>query len=198
MVSLLALGEAPVAAHPVVAEGLAGTLALVQALGDAGTGARLWVVTRGAVAAGAGEVPVSLAGAQVWGLGRVAALEHPHRWGGLVDLPAQFAERAGRRLCEVLAGGSGEDQVAIRDRGVLARRLVRAPHGEAAAGPGGGAQRGGPTDGPGHRRDRGAGRARGPVAGRPGAGSWCWPRGAARPPPARRRWRPNWPPPGRP
>ena len=29
----------------------------------------------------------SLAGAQVWGLGRVAALEYPDRWGGLVDLP---------------------------------------------------------------------------------------------------------------
>ena len=83
---------------------------------------------------------MSLAGAQVWGLGRVAALEHPHRWGGLADLPAQFAERAGRRLCQVLAGGSGENQVAIRDQGVLARRLVRAPHGEAAAGPGNGAQ----------------------------------------------------------
>ncbi|WP_181799015.1 hypothetical protein [Kitasatospora acidiphila] len=25
--------------------------------------------------------------AQIWGLGRVAALEHPSRWGGLVDLP---------------------------------------------------------------------------------------------------------------
>ena len=100
-----------------VAEGLAGTLALVQALGDAGAGARLWVLTRGAVAAGAGEVPVSPAGAQVWGLGRVAALEHPDRWGGLVDLPAEFGERAGRRLCEVLAGGSGEDQVAIRGPG---------------------------------------------------------------------------------
>ena len=44
----------PVPAHPVVPAGLAGTLALVQALGDAGVGARLWVLTRGAVAAGAG------------------------------------------------------------------------------------------------------------------------------------------------
>ena len=36
---------------PSVPGGLAATLALVQALGDAGVEARLWVVTRGAVAA---------------------------------------------------------------------------------------------------------------------------------------------------
>ena len=39
--------------------------------------------------------------ARVWGLGRVAALEHPDRWGGLVDLPetldARAAEPARRR-----------------------------------------------------------------------------------------------------
>ena len=61
-----------------------------------------------------------------WGLGRVAALEHPDRWGGLVDLPPVLDDRAGARLCAVLAG-CGEDQVAIRGAGILARRLVRAP-----------------------------------------------------------------------
>ena len=50
--------------------------------------APLWAVTRGAVAAAAGEVPACPVQAQVWGLGRVAALEHPGRWGGLADLPA--------------------------------------------------------------------------------------------------------------
>ena len=64
--------------------------------------------------------------AQVWGLGRVAALEHPDRWGGLVDVPPVLDERAAARLCGVLAG-CGEDQVAIRGGGILARRLVRAP-----------------------------------------------------------------------
>ena len=64
--------------------------------------------------------------AQVWGLGRVAALEHPDRWGGLVDLPPVLDERAAARLCAVLAG-CGEDQVAIRGAGIVARRLVRAP-----------------------------------------------------------------------
>ncbi|HEX4063909.1 MAG TPA: beta-ketoacyl synthase N-terminal-like domain-containing protein, partial [Streptosporangiaceae bacterium] len=125
VVSLLALEEAPVAGWPVVAGGLAGTLGLVQALGDAGIAARLWVLTQGAVAVG-GEALASAVQAQAWGLGRVAGLEHPDRWGGLVDLPGAWDERVGARLAGMLAG-CGEDQVAIRPAGVLARRLVRAP-----------------------------------------------------------------------
>ena len=125
VVSLLGLAEGPVPGYPVVAAGLAGTVALVQGLGDAGVAAPLWVLTCGAVAAGPGEVPGSAVQAQVWGLGRVAGLEHPGRWGGLVDVPAVWDERAGSRLCAVLAG-CGEDQVAVREAGVLARRLVRA------------------------------------------------------------------------
>jgi acyl transferase domain-containing protein len=58
-------------------DGPAGTLAVVQALGDARIGARLWVVTWGAVAAGEREVPPSPVQAMVWGLGLSAALEHP-------------------------------------------------------------------------------------------------------------------------
>jgi acyl transferase domain-containing protein/acyl carrier protein len=123
VVSLLALAEAPAAAAA-VPEGLAGTLALVQALGDAGIGAPLWVLTRGAVAAGPGEL-ASPVQAMTWGLGRVAALEHPDRWGGLIDLPPVLDERAAARLCTVLAG-CGEDQAAIRQAGILGRRLARA------------------------------------------------------------------------
>ena len=114
------------AEHPVVQRGLAGTLALVQALGDAGTEAPLWVLTRGAVAAGPGEVLASPVQAQACGLTRVAAQEYPDQWGGLVDLPPVLDERAAGRLCAVLAG-CGEDEVAIRAAGIMARRLVRAP-----------------------------------------------------------------------
>ncbi|MFD4695846.1 beta-ketoacyl reductase, partial [Streptomyces sp. NPDC058463] len=64
--------------------------------------------------------------ASVWGLGRVAALEVPDRWGGLVDLPEVLDARAGARLVSVLAAGGGEDQVAVRGSGVFGRRLVRA------------------------------------------------------------------------
>ncbi|MFE0020903.1 type I polyketide synthase [Amycolatopsis sp. NPDC059021] len=126
VLSLLALDEAPTKDFPEVSQGIAATMALVQALGDAGVGAPLWVLTRGAVATGAGEVPASPVQAQAWGLGRVAGLEHPDRWGGLVDLPSTMDERAGAGLCAVLAG-DGEDQVALRRSGILARRLERAP-----------------------------------------------------------------------
>ena len=126
VLSLLALDEAPMPACPWVAGGLTGTLALVQALGDAGVDAPLWVLTRGAVAAAESEVVASLVQAQVWGLGRVAGLEHPDRWGGLVDVPPVLDERAAARLCAVLAG-CGEDQAAIRPTGIMGRRLTRAP-----------------------------------------------------------------------
>ncbi|MCS7476411.1 type I polyketide synthase [Umezawaea endophytica] len=99
------------------------TLVLVQALGDAGLDAPLWCLTRGAVSTGNDHVdPLKAA---VWGLGRVVALEHPERWGGLVDLPSTMDGEGLHRLLTVLAGR--EDQVAIRAGGVFGRRLAHAP-----------------------------------------------------------------------
>ncbi|TDT97680.1 acyl transferase domain-containing protein [Streptomyces sp. 846.5] len=97
---------------------------LVQALGDAGVGGRLWVVTCGGVSVGGWDGVVDPVQASVWGLGRVAALEVPERWGGLVDVPGVVDRRVVGRLAGVLAG-SGEDQVAVRRSGVFGRRLVR-------------------------------------------------------------------------
>ncbi|MEU8633570.1 type I polyketide synthase [Amycolatopsis sp. NPDC048633] len=102
------------------------TLALVQALGRLGWSAPLWCATRGAVSTGRSDRLAHPDQAQVWGLGRSAAVEHPRRWGGLVDLPESLDDRALDRLCGVLADGA-EDEVAIRPAGVFARRLVRAP-----------------------------------------------------------------------
>ena len=131
VVSLLALDEVPAAGFPAVPRGLAGTMALLQALGDAGVYAPLWVLTRGAVATGGGEALTSPVQAMTWGLGRVASVEYRDRWGALIDLPPVLDERAAGRLCAVLAGcglaGCGEDQVAIRSAGIVARRLARAP-----------------------------------------------------------------------
>jgi malonyl CoA-acyl carrier protein transacylase/short-subunit dehydrogenase/acyl carrier protein len=125
VVSLLALDESADAEFPWVPRGSADTLALVQALGQAGITAPLWVLTRGAVQAGAGEVTTSPVQAQVWGLGRAIGLELPGRWGGLIDLPPVFDKGTGARLAAVLADGR-EDQVALRESGTLLRRLVRA------------------------------------------------------------------------
>ncbi len=130
ILSLLALDETPLPGLPAVPAGLAATVALVQALGDTETQAPLWVATRGAVAAAPGETLRSPVQAQCWGLGRVAALEHPDRWGGLIDLPPADRQTApspktAEQLCTVLAG-CGEDQVAIRSSGLLARRMMHA------------------------------------------------------------------------
>ncbi|MFE6498197.1 type I polyketide synthase, partial [Streptomyces sp. NPDC057747] len=133
VLSLLALDEEPHPTHPVVAAGMAGTLALVQALGDAEIDAPLWLATRGAVSVGRSDPLTSAAQAALWGLGRVVGLECAHRWGGLVDLPATLDERAADRLCTVLADG-GEDQAAVRSSGTFVRRLVRDPRGESTDG----------------------------------------------------------------
>ncbi|WP_197523590.1 type I polyketide synthase, partial [Actinokineospora pegani] len=117
VLSLLGADERPHPAHPEVTRGTAATLALVQALGDAGIDAPLWLGTRSAVGP---DTAGSAAQAALWGLGRVIGLEHPRRYGGLVDLPAT----AGPGLVAALAGT--EDQVAVRDCGLHARRLVRA------------------------------------------------------------------------
>ncbi|MGC4808873.1 SDR family NAD(P)-dependent oxidoreductase, partial [Micromonospora sp. DT233] len=124
VISLLALGHGRLADEPRVSYTTGATLRLVQALGDAAVDAPLWCLTSGAVRVDDGADPADPVQAEIWGLGRVVALEHPRRWGGLIDLPASPDERNVRRVHTVLAGGTGEDQVAVRAAAVLARRLV--------------------------------------------------------------------------
>ncbi|WIY01903.1 SDR family NAD(P)-dependent oxidoreductase [Amycolatopsis mongoliensis] len=126
VLSLLGLAGHATPGQPSVPLGLALTTTLLQSLGDAGVGAPLWSVTTGAVAVEA-ETPAHPLSAGIWGLGRAAALEHPDRWGGLADLPAEPGEPELTRLVAALAGADGEDQLAIRPAGTFARRLVRAP-----------------------------------------------------------------------
>ncbi|WP_425564653.1 type I polyketide synthase, partial [Saccharopolyspora halophila] len=129
VVSLLGLAETP---HPAFASspaGLISTVRLLRALGEAGIAAPVWCVTRGAVSTGESDAlrrPVQTA---LWGLGRVAALDLPSRWGGLIDLPGELDDRAAQRFVGVLAGAGAEDQVAVRSSGVFGRRLSRAPRG---------------------------------------------------------------------
>jgi NADP-dependent 3-hydroxy acid dehydrogenase YdfG len=90
----------------------------------------LWHLTSRAVQTTPDDAPPVPEQAQTWGLGRVAALEHPGQWGGLVDLPADarlphYAELA-HRLADT--GPGYEDQLAIRDDVTYLPRLVRAPH----------------------------------------------------------------------
>ncbi|MFG2142561.1 beta-ketoacyl reductase [Streptomyces sp. NPDC048650] len=125
ILSLLSMDERPHPEHPALDRATVGTVLLAQAASDAGTRARLWAVTRQAVAVSAAERP-SMAGAQVWGVGRGIALELPSLWGGLVDLPGTPDARCLRRLVWVLAGNGAEDQVAVRASGAYGRRLTPA------------------------------------------------------------------------
>ncbi|MEH1102951.1 polyketide synthase, partial [Micromonospora sp. CPCC 205561] len=77
LVSLLSLAGA----------GVVEALAVAQALAVTEIQGRLWWLTRGAVSVDDAEPLADVAGAAVWGLGRVVGLEVPLRWGGLVDLP---------------------------------------------------------------------------------------------------------------
>ncbi|MFE3831004.1 SDR family NAD(P)-dependent oxidoreductase, partial [Streptomyces sp. NPDC059092] len=126
--SLLALAPWSVpSAHPVVPWPLAASLALTQAVHDVGCPVPLWTVTRAAVCAAPGDRAPLAGQSSLWALGRVAGLEHPASWGGLVDLPADLGTTALRRLCGVLAAPGDEQELAVRSAGTLARRLVPAP-----------------------------------------------------------------------
>ncbi|MEU6609210.1 SDR family NAD(P)-dependent oxidoreductase [Streptomyces shenzhenensis] len=115
VLSLAALQDAPYA-------NLEQTVALLRTMSRAGSPARLWCATRGAVAVNA-EPPTSPRQALLWGIGRTAAAEHPRTWGGVVDLPVTLDRRSVARLAGILSGPQGEDEYAIRPDGMYIRRL---------------------------------------------------------------------------
>ncbi|WP_305783694.1 type I polyketide synthase [Symbioplanes lichenis] len=123
------------AGRPQLGSGLTGIVSLVPALDTVtellaaipDTGPRLWVLTQGAVSTGAQNPLTAPEQAALWGLGRVAALEQPTRWGGLIDLPPTLDPRTAHALATALTNTTGEDQLAIRPAGTFGRRLVHAP-----------------------------------------------------------------------
>ncbi|WP_329306299.1 SDR family NAD(P)-dependent oxidoreductase [Streptomyces sp. NBC_01260] len=132
VLSLLALDDRPEPAHPHLTRGLTATVTLVQALVGTPDAPRLWCATQSAVATSRSTELTAPAQSQLWGLGGGLALDHPDTWGGTVDLPAEPGPADLHRLCDVLSGATGEDAVALRADGILARRLVRAPLGDRA------------------------------------------------------------------
>ncbi|MFJ1805557.1 MULTISPECIES: SDR family NAD(P)-dependent oxidoreductase [unclassified Streptomyces] len=144
ILSLLTLAEGHLPEHASVPLGLASSLALTQALGDLESEAPVWYATTEAVSTGpastgADDPAPRPEQAQVWGLVRIAALEHPERPGGLIDLPHRPDEASAERLAAVLTTPGEEDQLAVRPSGVYARRLeraARAPHEGARQRPG--------------------------------------------------------------
>ena len=128
IVSLLAAAEEPSDCHPALPRGLALSVTLIQALGDAGIDAPLWAVTRGAVSTGRSDPlarPAPGPGGRPW----------PHRRAGTsaalgrTGRPARInsTSEPGSGWPPFSAAAAGEDQLAVRPAGVLARRVVRAP-----------------------------------------------------------------------
>ncbi|MFG2684442.1 beta-ketoacyl synthase N-terminal-like domain-containing protein, partial [Streptomyces sp. NPDC048392] len=119
-----AAAEEDTAGEALAAAGRA--LALVQSwLADeawSATGAKLVLLTRGAVAAGPGEGVRDLAATPVWGLVRSAQSEHPGRF-VLADLDLDPASLAA--LPSAL--GTGEPQLALRRGETLVPRLTAVP-----------------------------------------------------------------------
>ena len=122
----VARGERPDALREYEKRACGSALAIAQALiapsEGAGRPPRLTFVTRGSQAA-AGAV-VSPAGATLWGLGKVVALEHPDLHCLRIDLAPGGQAGELDALTAELRGGDREDQVALRPGGRFVPRLV--------------------------------------------------------------------------
>ena len=86
-----------------------------------------WLVTRAAQAAGEHPLPLNVAQAPLWGMGRVIAQEHAALWGGLIDLDPEASppDAVAYRLWEEISNPDGEDQIAFRQGRRYVGRLVR-------------------------------------------------------------------------
>ena len=112
-----------------VRPGLSGALAVAQAAAE--RGAPLCLVSRAAQAVAPGD-PVTPAQAPVWGLGRVVQVEHPDLGCRLVDLPDRPLDDEAGPLARLLGSGSPERELALRQSGWFAPRIVRAPQAHGA------------------------------------------------------------------
>jgi acyl transferase domain-containing protein/acyl-CoA synthetase (AMP-forming)/AMP-acid ligase II/acyl carrier protein len=113
---------------------------LVQALAVAGfpDAPRLWLVTRGAQEADAGDKatePVSIAQAPVWGLGRTIDHEYPELRCTRVDLSARGGPEELRSLFEEVCSDDPEPDVALRGVRRYVARLTRCDGAEPAETP---------------------------------------------------------------
>lgn len=86
--------------------------------------ARLWLVTRAAIAASDGD-DVQPLDAPLWGIARTAMLEHPELACSIVDLPARPHRDDVVALAELIAAGSDSPQLVIRAGVVHEPRLTR-------------------------------------------------------------------------
>jgi len=111
----------------VVREGLAAT-AWLRALAHTERAPSLWIATKGVQPVN-GVAPANLEQAALWGWARVAALEHPDVFGGIVDLDSRGASRV-QALLDAVGGQASEDQIAWRSGQRFVARLIRSQVGQ--------------------------------------------------------------------
>jgi len=108
----------PVATERALAGGLLGLAQRVAATG----GARLWIVSEGAMRIGDEALGICPGASAMWGFGKAFGLEAAGSWGGLIDRdPTASAED----VVDALLAADGENQVALRGRGRFVARLER-------------------------------------------------------------------------
>ncbi len=100
-------------------------LYLLQSLSQTSIKAKLWVVTRGSQQVTGLDTPVNIATAALWGLGRVIALEYPHYWGGIIDLPSQIGVDEAHSLLREINAKDKEAQIAYRQGNRYILRLEK-------------------------------------------------------------------------
>ena len=101
---------------------------LLQTLVKNSSSPQLWLVTRGSqsVLSKTENDMAGLATSPLWGLGRVACLEHPQLWGGLVDLDPQAPTvDEVEMLWKLLVNEQEEDNLALRGEKTYVARLVK-------------------------------------------------------------------------
>jgi NADPH:quinone reductase-like Zn-dependent oxidoreductase/acyl carrier protein/SAM-dependent methyltransferase len=89
------------------------------------TPAGVWLVTRGAIPASTNMNSAGLAASTLWGLGKVAVLEHPELHCVLVDLDPDERESSVSSLLNELGSGASREQVLIRGEKRFVARLAR-------------------------------------------------------------------------
>ena len=102
--------------------GCGSVLHLLQAAQDSRfTSAQVWCITRGVMPVGS-SLP-AVAQSPLWGLGKVASLEHPQIWGGMLDLASerQSAKDEAALLLAEIEDSEGEDQLVFRGDRYVAR-----------------------------------------------------------------------------
>ncbi|MBM0274313.1 type I polyketide synthase [Micromonospora tarensis] len=123
-----ATGDDPDPLRAAQQRGVVTVLLLIQALTEgapAGEDARLWLLTAGVHGIDGSAPATSVRHAPVWGLGRVAAVEHPELRPTLVDLGPAPDPAVARWIADEVRADDPETQVALRGDTRHVARLVR-------------------------------------------------------------------------